>query len=187
MAELSTIARPYAEAAFELAHQESALGAWSQMLRFAATIVGDERVAAALDNPRLDAGAKESLLLSIAGDRFDAQARSFIHVLVDADRVALLPQIAAQFDALKDEAEATAKATIESAFELTEAQVAELKAALEKRFGKKMETTRHRQPRADRRGARDGRRCGDRRVGAGEARRDVDAASRLMTGNTSCN
>ena len=141
MAELSTIARPYAEAAFELAHQESALGAWSQMLRFAATIVGDERVAAALDNPRLDAGAKESLLLSIAGDRFDAQARSFIHVLVGADRVALLPQIAAQFDALKDEAEATAKAKIESAFELTEAQVAELKAALEKRFGKKMETS----------------------------------------------
>lgn len=141
MAELSTIARPYAEAAFELAQQGSALGAWSQMLRFGATIVGDERVAAALDNPRLDAAAKESLLLSIAGDRFDAQGRSFIRVLVDADRIALLPQIAAQFDALKDEAEATAKATIESAFELTEAQLAELKAALERRFGKKIETS----------------------------------------------
>ena len=141
MAELSTIARPYAEAAFELARQESALGAWSQMLRFGATIVADERVAAALDNPRLDAGAKESLLLSIAGDRFDAQARNFIRVLVDADRVAMLPQIAVQFDALKDAAEATAKATIESAFELTDAQVAGLKAALEKRFGKKIETS----------------------------------------------
>ncbi len=141
MAELSTIARPYAEAAFDLARQESALGAWSQMLRFGATIVADERVAAALDNPRLDAGAKESLLLSIAGDRFDAQARNFIRVLVDADRIAMLPQIAAQFDALKDAAEATAKATIESAFDLTEAQVAGLKAALEKRFGKKIETS----------------------------------------------
>ncbi len=141
MAELSTIARPYAEAAFELARGESALGPWSQMLRFGATIVGDERVAAALDNPRLDAPAKESLLLSIAGDRFDAQARNFIHVLVAADRVALLPQISAQFDALKDDAEATAKATIESAFELTDAQVAELKAALERRFGRKIEAT----------------------------------------------
>ena len=141
MAELSTIARPYAEAAFDLARQESALGAWSQMLRFGATIVADERVAAALDNPRLDAGAKKSLLLSIAGDRFDAQARNFIRVLVDADRIAMLPQIAAQFDALKDAAEATAKATIESAFDLTEAQVAGLKAALEKRFGKKIETS----------------------------------------------
>jgi len=141
MAELSTIARPYAEAAFEIAQQGSALGAWSQMLRFAATIVGDARVAAALDNPRLDAGAKESLLLSIAGDRFDAQARNFIRVLVEADRVAVLPQISAQFDALKDDAEATAKATIESAFELSDAQVAALKAALEQRFGRKIEAT----------------------------------------------
>lgn len=141
MAELATIARPYAEAAFELARDEQALPAWSQMLRFAATIIGDERVAAALDNPRLDAAAKESLLLSIGGDRFDAQARNFIHVLVEGERVTLLPQIAAMFDTLKNEAEATARATIESAFALTDAQLAELQGALEKRFGKKMETT----------------------------------------------
>ena len=141
MAELATIARPYAEAAFELARDEQALPAWSQMLRFAATIIGDERVAAALDNPRLDAAAKESLLLSIGGDRFDAQARNFIHVLVEGERVTLLPQIAAMFDTLKNEAEATARATIESAFALTDAQLAELQRALEKRFGKKMETT----------------------------------------------
>ena len=141
MAELATIARPYAEAAFELARDEQALPAWSQMLRFAATIIGDERVAAALDNPRLDAAAKESLLLSIGGDRFDAQARNFIRVLVEGERVTLLPQIAAMFDTLKNEAEATARATIESAFALTDAQLAELQGALEKRFGKKMETT----------------------------------------------
>ncbi len=141
MAELATIARPYAEAAFELARDEQALPAWSEMLRFAASIVGDERVAEALDNPRLDTAAKESLLLSIGGDRFDAQARNFIHVLVEGERVALLPQIAAMFETLKNEAEATAKATIESAFELTDAQVAELQGALEKRFGKKIETT----------------------------------------------
>ena len=141
MAELATIARPYAEAAFELARDEQALPAWSEMLRFAASIVGDERVAEALDNPRLDTAAKESLLLSIGGDRFDAQARNFVRVLVEGERVALLPQIAAMFETLKNEAEATAKATIESAFELTDAQVAELQGALEKRFGKKIETT----------------------------------------------
>jgi F-type H+-transporting ATPase subunit delta len=141
MAELATIARPYAEAAFELARDEQALPAWSDMLRFASTIVTDARVAQALDNPRLDAAAKESLLLSIAGDRFNAQARNFMHVLVEAERVGVLPQIAAMFETLKNEAEATATATIESAFELTAAQVAELQAALEKRFGKKMETT----------------------------------------------
>ena len=141
MAELATIARPYAEAAFELARDEQALPAWSEMLHFAATIVGDVRVAEALDNPRLDNAAKESLLLSIGGDRLDAQARNFIHVLVEGERVMLLPQIAAMFETLKNEAEATAKATIESAYELTEEQVAELRSALEKRFGKKIETT----------------------------------------------
>src|SRR6478609_2705926 len=73
MAELATIARPYAEAAFAIARDAQALPAWSDMLRFAATIVADKRVAQALDNPRLDAPAKESLLLSIGGDRFDVR------------------------------------------------------------------------------------------------------------------
>ena len=141
MAELATVARPYAEAAFALARDRQALPVWSEMLRFAATIVGDERVARALDNPRLDSAAKESLLLSIGGDRFNDEARNFIRVLVEGERVALLPQIAAMFESLKDEAEATANATIESAFELTDAQVAELRSALEQRFGKKIETT----------------------------------------------
>ena len=141
MAELATVARPYAEAAFELARDEQALPAWSEMLRLAATIVADARIAAALDNPRLDAGAKESLLLSIGGDRFNGEARNFIRVLVEAERVMLLPQIAAMFETLKNEAEATAKAMIESAFELSPSQVTELQQALEKRFGKKIETT----------------------------------------------
>ena len=141
MAEPATIARPYAEAAFGVARDAQALPAWSDMLRLAASIVADPRVATALDNPRLDAAAKESLLLSIGGDRFTGEARNFLRVLVEAERVALLPQIAAMFETLKDEAEATAKATIESAFELTAAQVAELQGALEKRFGRKIETT----------------------------------------------
>jgi F-type H+-transporting ATPase subunit delta len=141
MAELATIARPYAEAAFEIARDGNALPQWSDMLRFAATIVDDRRVAAALDNPRLDAGAKESLLLSIGGDRFTGEGRNFVRLLVEGERVMLLPQIAAMFETLKNDAEATAKATIESAFELSDAQVAELRSALERRFGKKIDTT----------------------------------------------
>jgi len=141
MAELATIARPYAEAAFQLARDQQSLAAWSQMLQLAASIVADERVAKALDNPRLDSGAKESLLLSIGGDRFDEPARNFIRVLVQSERVTLLPQIAAMFETLKNDAEATAKATIESAFELDAAQLSAMTAALEKRFGRKIETT----------------------------------------------
>ncbi len=141
MAELATIARPYAEAAFEIARDSQSLASWADMLKFAATIVGDARVASALDNPRLDAAAKESLLLSIGGDRFTGEARNFIRVLVEAERVSLLPEISAMFETLKNDAESTAKATIESAFELTDAQVDELRAALERRFGRKIEAT----------------------------------------------
>jgi F-type H+-transporting ATPase subunit delta len=141
MAELVTIARPYAEAAFEIARDQNALPAWSEMLRLGATIIADERVAAALDNPRLSAGDKESLVLSIAGDRLNADARSFVRVLIEGDRIALLPQIQALFDSLKDRAENVAKATIETAFPLSDSQVAELTSALERRFGKKIEAT----------------------------------------------
>ena len=114
MAELTTIARPYAEAAFSLARDQNALPVWSQMLKLASRVVGDARVADALDNPKLDAPAKESLLLSICGDGLDAEGRNFVRVLVEADRIALMPAIAALFETLKDEADGVAKATIES-------------------------------------------------------------------------
>jgi F-type H+-transporting ATPase subunit delta len=141
MAELTTIARPYAEAAFRIAHDANALPVWSQMLRFLSDIVADPQAAAALDNPKLTAADKTALLLSIGGERLDASGRSFVRVLVEADRVAVLPQIRALFETLKNDADGVAKARIESAFPLTDAQTAELKAALEKRFGRKIEAT----------------------------------------------
>ncbi|HEY3178518.1 MAG TPA: F0F1 ATP synthase subunit delta [Casimicrobiaceae bacterium] len=141
MAELTTVARPYAEAAFELAREQNALPVWSEMLRFANTVVADPRVMAALENPRLAAGDKEALLLSIAGDRVTGDGRSFLRVLIEADRITLLPQIREVFDLLKDEAENVARAKIESAFPLSREQTAELTAVLEKRFGKKIEAT----------------------------------------------
>jgi len=141
MAEATTVARPYAEAAFEIARDQNAMDDWARMLAFGAAIVRDPRVADALDNPRLGAEEKESLLLSIAGDNLTPDCRNLFRVLVAADRVDLLPEIAALFEALKDREENAAKAQIESAFELTDAQIADLKAMLEKRFGKRIETT----------------------------------------------
>ena len=139
MAELTTIARPYAEAAFALAQEGNALPAWSSMLRYASAVVSDPALARSLDNPKFTAADKESLILSVCGDKLDALARRFVRVLVEADRVTLLPEIVALFDALRNEAEGKATARIDSAFALTDAQVAELTTALEKRFGKKIE------------------------------------------------
>ena len=141
MAELTTIARPYAEAAFALAREGDALPAWSQMLRLTSAVVADPRVAAALDNPALDAGAKESLLLSICGDGINADGRRFVRVLIEGDRIGVLPQIQAMFESLKDAADGTARATIETAFPFEGAELAELTSALEKRFGREIEAT----------------------------------------------
>jgi F-type H+-transporting ATPase subunit delta len=141
MAELTTIARPYAEAAFRIAREANSLPVWSQTLRFLCDVAADPRVSAALDNPKLTAADKESLLLSIGGERLDATGRGFVRVLVDADRVAVLPQIRTLFEALKNDADGVAAARIDTAFPLTDAQTAELRAALEKRFGRKIETT----------------------------------------------
>ena len=141
MAELTTIARPYAEAAFQLARDQNALPVWSQMLKLASSVVGDARMSEALDNPKLDGKAKESLLLSICGDGLNAEGRNFVRVLVEADRIALMPTIASLFEMLKDQADGVAKATIESAFELTPEDLQDLTIALERRFKRKVEAT----------------------------------------------
>ena len=141
MAELITIARPYAEAAFRLARENNALPAWLSMLRLVGAVVADREMAAALDNPKLTAENKEALVLSVCGDQLDPLGRNFVRVLIGSDRVDLLPQIAALFENLKNAAEGVAEATIKSAFPLSDEQVAELKKALEKRFGKRIEAT----------------------------------------------
>ena len=141
MAEPTTIARPYAEAAFRLAQEGNAFLAWSQMLGLVGSVIADPRIAAALDNPRLSTGDKESLVLSVLGDNLDSLGRNFVRLLIESDRITLLPQIATLFEDLRNSAEGVAKAVIESAFPMSEGQIAELTDALQKRFGKKIETT----------------------------------------------
>ena len=141
MAEPITVARPYAEAAYELAREGDALPHWSEMLRMAAAVAADGRMRAALDNPKLAAAEKESLFLSICGDKLDPGGRNFIRVLIEADRIGLLPEIRTLFDALKDDADGVARARISSAFPLDDAQLAALTKGLEKRFGRKVQAT----------------------------------------------
>ncbi len=141
MAEQITVARPYAEAVFALSRERNALPVWAEMLRLASDVAGDARVRAALDNPRLSAAAKESLFLSICGEKLDADGKSFIRVLIEADRIGLLPDIRQLFDALKDATDGVARAQITSAFPIDDRALEGLKAALERRFGKKIETT----------------------------------------------
>jgi F-type H+-transporting ATPase subunit delta len=141
VAEPITVARPYAEAAFSIARESGALPVWAEMLKLASNVAADPRMHAALDNPKLSAAEKESLFLSVCGEGLNAEARNFIRVLVESDRIGLLSQIRALFDARKDEADGVARAHISSAFPVSDSELSALKAALEKRFGKKIEAT----------------------------------------------
>ncbi len=141
MSDQITIARPYAEAAFTLAKEQNALPRWAEMLGLLSSVASDPTVHEALDNPQLDNAAKESLLLSLCGDDLSAEAKSFVRVLLESDRIAVLPDIRSLFDTLKDGADGVARAQIVSAFPVDDAQLGSLKAALEKRFGKKIEAT----------------------------------------------
>ena len=141
MAEQITVARPYAEAVFALAREQNALPVWAEMLRTASKVASDERVRGALDNPRLSTAAKESLFLSICGADLNTDAKSFVRVLLEADRFGLLPDIRELFEILKDTADGVARAQIISAFPLDDSELTGLKTALERRFGKKIEAT----------------------------------------------
>ena len=141
MAEQITVARPYAEAAFALAREQNALPVWHEMLKLAASVADDAQMRAALDNPKLSAGDKEALFLSICGDRLNTEGRNFVRVLIGAERIELLPEIRDLFGSLRDADEGLARASITSAFPLSEGERSELKGALERRFGKKIEAT----------------------------------------------
>ena len=143
MAEPSTVARPYAEAAFRLADESGALAKWSEMLGALALVAADERVRAAAADPNLDYQSVAGLFIAILAGRLSGDAENFVRVLAENGRLDLLPEIRAQFEALKNEREGVLEAEVHSAFELSEAQVTDLAQRLEKKTGRKVRTKIH--------------------------------------------
>lgn len=141
MAELSTIARPYAEAAFEIAREKNALPAWSGMLDLVAAVASDAKMGEALASPKLGDAEKASLFLSVCGDRLDADARSFVRVLIESDRIGLAREIREIYQKRRNDAEGVSRAVIESALPVADADLAGLRTALERRFGRRVEAT----------------------------------------------
>lgn len=139
MAELVTVARPYAEAAFKAALDKGSLAKVADGLALLAAIAADERVRSMMSNPRVTHPQKKDLFASIAGDRLDEVTRNLVGVLVDNRREELIGAIAKEFDGLKREHERVVKARITSAQPLSDAQRADIVSALEHRYGKKVE------------------------------------------------
>jgi F-type H+-transporting ATPase subunit delta len=134
MADRLTIARPYARAAFAEASADKALEPWSQALAVGAQVVQDPRVETLLGNPHVTSEQLAQLLISIAGDGLGVHGNNFVRTLAANRRLAYLPEIAAQFDALKDAAAGVADVTVTSAAPLSDAQQKQLTAALAKRL-----------------------------------------------------
>ena len=137
MAELATIARPYAEALFRVA-QKSNLSAWADLVSEMSQAAQNKDVIALVQNPKVPAAKVAEIFVSVLKSPTNQEVKNFIDTLANYSRLLLLPEIAAQFHDLKNAHECSADAEISSAFELTTTQVSELCKTLEVKFGKKL-------------------------------------------------
>lgn len=136
MAELVTIARPYAEAAFSLAKDRGELGKWSDALALMVAVHDDAQMRAVIANPKVTAAEVQRLMLAICGERIDAAGRNFIQLLVSNGRLAVLPQIRQLYEQRKSDDEGTVEAHISSAYTLDDGQLQHIVSLLAKRFHK---------------------------------------------------
>lgn len=140
MAELLTVARPYAKAAFEYARDHEALDNWSQALGFLSAAVADSDVRRLLGSPKLANDKKVTLLSEILPEQQDGLSR-FLATLADQGRLLALPFIAEQFEYLRAEHEQRVEVTVTSAYKLTAAQKTKLANALKKRLNREISIT----------------------------------------------
>jgi len=138
MAQAITLARPYARAAFEVAHASGSLSAWSQALAFAAVVAADPRVAGLGNDPRVQPAQLVALHLPQGVDA-DAPFGRFLADVAAQHRMALLPEVAALFEELKRESESQLLVKVTSAMALDAAQAEQLKASLKRRFKREIE------------------------------------------------
>jgi F-type H+-transporting ATPase subunit delta len=138
MAEPSTIARPYAEAAFKLADAQGKLADWSAALANLAGVAGDVRIRTAIGDPNLPAAKVAGLFISILQGKLTGETENFVRVLAENGRLDVLGEIRSQYEALKNEREGVVEAEVYTAFEMDAAQTADLVARLEKNTGRKV-------------------------------------------------
>lgn len=141
MAELNTVARPYTKAAFEYALDKGNLDQWSAMLSVAAQAATDSEMARVLGNPALTSEQKAELVIAVAEKQLDEAGKNFIFLLAENSRLALLPEIFAQFEKLKANQNRSVDLSVTTAFDLTEPQQQKLTQALGKKLGRDVNLT----------------------------------------------
>ncbi|HFE38600.1 MAG TPA: F0F1 ATP synthase subunit delta, partial [Gammaproteobacteria bacterium] len=139
----STIARPYAQAIFELAKDSKKLSEWSRQLNALSAIAGDSQINALITNPGVESGQLSELVISVAADNLDQEGKNLVRVLAENGRLNVIREIAGIFEDLKNEAEKTVQAEVLSAFALDKDQISKLRTALKKRLGCEVQITSH--------------------------------------------
>ncbi|MFA0084972.1 F0F1 ATP synthase subunit delta [Vibrio sp. 10N.286.49.C2] len=137
MSELTTIARPYAKAAFDFAVEKNALDQWVDMLTFAAEIASNENIADLLSGS-VTANKIADIFITVGGEQFDEFGQNLVKVMAENGRLAVLPAVLVEFVVLKKQHEKLIDVDVVSASELTNEQTAEISSKLETRFERKV-------------------------------------------------
>ena len=135
MAELATIARPYAEALFKAGGDAAAAG----QLAALAGVAADPQLLQFAGHPKADAAQVYDVIAGVAKTTLAPTVQNLLKAVIDNGRLAALPEIAQQFHALVNAKSGVSDAEVYSAFPIDAAQLADVKAALEKRFGRKLD------------------------------------------------
>jgi F-type H+-transporting ATPase subunit delta len=137
MAELTTVARPYATAAFNFAIEQKAVAEWQQMLVFAAEVANNESVQELLTGS-MAAEQLADVFIKVCGDELNTNGQNFIKVLAENKRLSALPEIALLYAELKADYDKEVDVDVTSATELSDAQQSKISASLEQRLARKV-------------------------------------------------
>lgn len=141
MLEKSTIARPYAQAVFELSQQTGDAEQWSSSLELLNRIVSDEQMYALLSNPKVTEQQLLDIISEIASSQISGQTMNFVKVLVAAGRLQYIPQIVELFESMRASAQGKVDVEVISAYELDESQKNQIAQSISQRLGKEVNIT----------------------------------------------
>jgi F-type H+-transporting ATPase subunit delta len=139
MAEKSTLARPYALAAFKQAREEEKLNEWSEMLHFLAAIVTDPVMLGVLAHPQIGKDRISSLVLDICEDRLSPTGQNFVRVLAEHGRLALMPEIVRLFEQESANFNKRSRVEVITAYRIPTKQQQTIKEAMERRLGQEID------------------------------------------------
>lgn len=137
MSELTTLARPYAVAAFKRAKETASTEQWAAELEFLSAIMADGQIQRAMENPRVGRDKLTESFLALCEGRLSEEARNFVRMLIENHRLTLASAISALFSQYKAEDEGSIDVDVKTAFELEAGEEKKLKSTLDKVLNKK--------------------------------------------------